>query len=366
MVQASLFAFYFLTPRFHRSAPIRFLAAAFLVMATIKADQIYQMLGGLERAPEFGFLLSPFQWLMTPLLYLYVRAKTTSAKALAWQDAVHLIPFFLTTIYYSASFFVLGVAEKQQLLAGGWLATPINRFVIPLLGDGTQIAYLAAALRLMNRYGLNLKDWFSSVEKRELRWLKRILIIWIGVFIVHLLYVVLPLIGGWPHLSLIGLDMLNIVHFLMVNVMALAAITDYFEMPYYDDCLPSLPKNYKSSTLAVEERQALFSRLEHMMSTSHPYLDGDLTLKSLAHMLACTPRELSETINAQANRNFFDYINSHRVKAAKQMLVQNKATRVIDVANASGFNSKSVFNQAFKRHVGQTPTSFRARHTTKN
>lgn len=362
MVQAILFAFYFMTPRFHRSAPIRLLAAALLVMAAIKADQVYQMLGGLTLAPEFGFILSPFQWLMTPLLFLFVRAKTDREFALTGRDAIHLVPFLLVLLYYTSSYFVLGTAEKQALLADGWLRTVPNRILIPLLGDVTQLAYLLAALRLMNQYGVALKEWFSSVEKREMRWLKRILLIWVGVFIVHFFYVALRAAGGPVPFSLQVLDTMNVIHFVMVNVMALAAVADYFETPSAPGEISVLQKDYKAPALTQAERSLMFEKLQQVMQADRPYLDRDLTLKSLAGRMALTPRELSETINAEAGRNFFDYINNYRIRAAEQMLMDDTNIRVIDVAHDCGFNSKSVFNQAFKRHVGQTPTEFRTRH----
>ncbi len=362
MVQASLFALYFMTPRFRQSASIRLLAAALLVMATIKADQVYQMLGGLTSAPEFGFVLSPFQWLMTPLLFLFVRAKTDRDFSLKPQDALHLLPFLLVLLYYTSNYFVLGTAEKQTLLADGWLRTVPNRILIPLSGDLTQLAYLLAALRLMNQYGVALKDWFSSVEKREMRWLKRILFIWVGVFIVHFFYVLVQATGGPVPFSLQVLDAMNVIHFLMVNVMALAAIADYFETQSAPDEPIVLQKDYKAPALSQTERSLMFEKLEQVMQADHPYLESDLTLKSLASRVALTPRELSETINAEARRNFFDYINSYRIRAAEQILMDDNDTRIIDVAHDCGFNSKSVFNQAFKRQVGQTPSEFRTRH----
>ncbi len=363
-MQAILFALYFLTPRFQRSLSIRLLAVALLVMGTIKADQLYQMLGGFTFASEYGFLLLPFQWLMTPLLYFFVRSKTLPGFAFTRNDALHLLPFLAITLYYTSEYFLLSSAEKQSLLASGWLGLPVNRVFIPLMGDMTQLAYLWAALRLMNRFGVELKHWFSSVEKRELRWLRRIILIWVGIFFVHLFYVLVPAFGGRVPNALLVLDVMNIIHFLMVNVMALAAITDHFEASAGAENAVPMRQGYVAPALEPEDREKLFSRLEQFMTENHPYLDNDLTLKTLAEQLALTPRELSEVINAQAGRNFFDYVNRYRVDAAKQMLRQQPDARILDVAHACGFNSKSVFNEAFKRHAKLTPSAFRAAKTT--
>ena len=365
MVQACLFSFYFLTPRFRHSLSIRLLAAALLVMATVKADQLYQMLGGLQLAPEYGFLLSPFQWLMAPLLYFFVRSKTIPGFSFSGKDTLHLIPFVVIGVFYTVEFFTLTTAEKQALLASGWLKTIPNRVIIPLVGDLTQLAYLLAALGLMNRFGIYLKDWFSSIEKREMRWLKRIILIWIGVFLLHLFYVLVQVFDGRLPFALQVLDTMNVIHFLMVNVMALAAITDYFEASRQSENSDTPPQEYKAPSLPAGEREALFERLETFMQEDQPFLENDLTLRMLADRLALTPRELSETINKQSGRNFFDYINRYRIEAAQQKLRTDVTARILDVALDSGFNSKSVFNEAFKRHSGETPSAYRARHSAR-
>ena len=51
-------------------------------------------------------------------------------------------------------------------------------------------------------------------------------------------------------------------------------------------------------------------------------------------------------------------MNQYRINFAKEALVQTKKT-VLEVAMSAGFNYKSAFYTAFKKHVGQTPSAFR-------
>jgi AraC-like DNA-binding protein len=105
-------------------------------------------------------------------------------------------------------------------------------------------------------------------------------------------------------------------------------------------------------------------RLRRFMATEKPYLEPDLTLAGLATALSLPARQLSRLINRTFRQNFSDFINSYRVDEAKSRLLgsTSRGESVLDLLYAVGFNSKSSFNAAFKRHTGLTPTEYRKRH----
>jgi AraC-like DNA-binding protein len=80
--------------------------------------------------------------------------------------------------------------------------------------------------------------------------------------------------------------------------------------------------------------------------------------------MAGIPRgDLSTAINASGERNFYDYINSYRLARVKKLLIDNPDMSVIEAAFICGFNSKSTFNDAFKRDTGLTPSEYRRRRS---
>jgi len=353
-----MFALFLLTARFRKLPESAFLIIALMVMASVKLDQLYQMLGGWTAAPQYGFALAPLQWLMTPSLYFFVRAKTTASFKMRARDSLHLLPFLASALYFSAVYYSLPVAEKTELLQSGWLSSAGNRIVIPIAGDIFQLAYLYAALRLLRDHGMRLKDWFSSVEKREFRWLKRILMLWGAIFLLHLALVTLAALGTRLSNVLVILDVMNMMHLAIAIALPASAISDYFERESTPEITAFKPR---SKQLTQEERQEFFSNLTTFMISEKPYLHADLSLKSLADALAMTPRELSEVINTEGGKNFFEFINGYRVTEAQKTLEKRPEMRVLDVAFVSGFNSKSAFNDAFKKRVGMAPSSYRNR-----
>lgn len=339
------------------------IAAVLLIMATIKIDEVYQMSGGLQHSPAYAFVFSPLQWLMAPLLYLYVRAVTGATKGLRVRDSIHGVPFLLVTAFYMTTFYLLPVAEKQALLESGWLQTPLHRLALPLLGDAQQIAYIGAALVALKRYGLRLKDLFANLEAVEKSWLRRLLLLWVTIFTLHFAWVLarfftVPAVVNWA--TLIVMDVLHLLLSLaFVGYAQMEAFRDSGRIKGIEE-----PRSARGNLqLPDRERAAAFERLQQYFEAEAPYLNPGISLAGLADALALTPRELSEVINREAGRNFFDYVNAHRIEAGKRLLAENPTMTVIEVAYACGFNSKSAFNDSFKKHTGLTPTAFRKQTT---
>jgi len=96
------------------------------------------------------------------------------------------------------------------------------------------------------------------------------------------------------------------------------------------------------------------------MEDEKPYLDNRLSLKQLAELIDLTTNHLSQIINEKLNKNFFDFINEYRIKEVKQNLSNPKLQHytLLAIAFQSGFNSKSSFNDIFKKNTGLTPSEY--------
>ena len=72
------------------------------------------------------------------------------------------------------------------------------------------------------------------------------------------------------------------------------------------------------------------------------------------------PRWLSQIINEELNKNFYDLVNYYRIEEAKKLLVSVNGERtILDIAYDVGFNTKSSFNRAFKKQTRMTPSQFK-------
>lgn len=96
------------------------------------------------------------------------------------------------------------------------------------------------------------------------------------------------------------------------------------------------------------------------MEQEAPYLDPDLSLRSLADQLAMHPNQLSWLLNECLGKNFNQFVNNYRIEAFKRLALDpaNAHLTVLGLAYESGFNSKTVFNTYFKKETGLTPKQF--------
>ena len=58
---------------------------------------------------------------------------------------------------------------------------------------------------------------------------------------------------------------------------------------------------------------------------------------------------------------FSDYINAYRVSEVKELVnkPENKSYTLLSIAYDAGFNSKSSFNRAVKKHLGVSPSELK-------
>jgi AraC-like DNA-binding protein len=77
---------------------------------------------------------------------------------------------------------------------------------------------------------------------------------------------------------------------------------------------------------------------------------------------------VSQIINSEFGKNFYDFVNYYRVEECKKMLADNSysSKTILEIAYECGFNSKSVFNNSFKKLTGKTPSDYKRDICTKN
>jgi len=124
----------------------------------------------------------------------------------------------------------------------------------------------------------------------------------------------------------------------------------------------SEPDDESSSKPSLSpNQQAQIEALQQLMQSQEPFLDPTLNIQQLADLLNIPAKELSQLINVHMGQNFFNLINNYRIKKAQEILrdPNKQAVTVLEILYEVGFNSKSSFNTAFKKHAGTTPTQYR-------
>lgn len=131
-----------------------------------------------------------------------------------------------------------------------------------------------------------------------------------------------------------------------------------------DNAVADASPELNVGTHSDSQQKELVERLVQFMEENKPYLESHITVERLANKLNVSPKLLSSTINSQLHVNFFELIGNYRVAEAKKRLVDSELRQkpISEIMKSCGFNSKSVFNQAFKKSVGVTPSHYRQQH----
>jgi AraC-like DNA-binding protein len=114
------------------------------------------------------------------------------------------------------------------------------------------------------------------------------------------------------------------------------------------------PQYFDSQT-----KTKLLENIVQYMEDEQPYLESELTLDALAKYTNLSSHHLSEILNQQANKNFYQFVNEYRIKTVCSQISSNPKERLFDLALSAGFSSKSTFNAVFKQFKGMTPSQYR-------
>lgn len=114
------------------------------------------------------------------------------------------------------------------------------------------------------------------------------------------------------------------------------------------------------------KQQEQFKKIDTHIRSNNKFLKSKYTLQNLSKETNIGISTLSLIINSYAQRSFTDYINEMRIEQAKHLLIDPSYIEytITSIGLESGFNSKSTFYTAFKKHTGCTPSQFKKQKTT--
>ncbi len=107
----------------------------------------------------------------------------------------------------------------------------------------------------------------------------------------------------------------------------------------------------------IEQRRRLYLQARVVIARHYR---GPLTLDAVARALASSPRQLTRAFAQFGEASFHEELSKRRLNVAAQLLIEQPAIPVRDVARLVGFRQASHFARAFRGRYGLTPAAFRA------
>ena len=105
----------------------------------------------------------------------------------------------------------------------------------------------------------------------------------------------------------------------------------------------------------------LMAEMERLIGEKKLFLRKDLRVADIAQEMATNETYVSLLINNLSGDNFSTLIGGYRVRHAQQLMREHPEMVHADVAEASGFASRTAFLRTFKALTGLTPTEWKRR-----
>jgi AraC-like DNA-binding protein len=289
-----------------------------------------------------------------PSLYFYIRRINGGPNPFAellnylhWLPAIlielMLLPYFSMTLAEKIAFFEYRTSSVYGwMIWYTWAGFHVHVMVYILLCQ--------PHLRVFQR---RVGDRTSDVSGLNFRWLQ----LFCFGFIVQILAERVP-----PALEITSTtlsDTAGMAVYLFIIILTYSALGQS-RLQFVNAVQPAAGSGkYYRSGLRDHRAQYYLDKLSRLMATERCYLDGDLSLKSLADRVGISAHHLSQILNEKLDKSFYDYLNEQRVEHARELLLKDPRRPIIDIALESGYNNKNSFYNAFKRHTGMTPSDYR-------
>ena len=128
------------------------------------------------------------------------------------------------------------------------------------------------------------------------------------------------------------------------------------------DNLPKIQPNgkYITSPLSTGQLEQGKQALLDLMQREKPYLNPELKISNLAIALKMPSHHLSQILNEHLGTGFYEFVNTYRVRAAQEMLRNDRFAHysIVAVGMDCGFANKTSFNRVFKKMTSQTPSEY--------
>lgn len=287
-----------------------------------------------------------------PALYFYTKCITNTKFEFKKKHYLHFVPLVLEFIFYRTPIYRIGSDGLYLDELPSYTYVYLTQQWIGVLSI---MIYSLMALTILIKYQNQLKQYYSKIENRSLKWLQAPILIYAGhQFLWNML----------TEIDRFAFDTRLREYYFLPNFVILAIVTCWIGFKGYvqkeRDIVHVKPIPKKSKIEIKEKDEVFLSKLKALMETEMPYLNPDLNLSMLAESLNMKPKQLSAKINHNCEQNFYDLVNSYRVQAFKKRLQSDDRDKLSLLGHAyeCGFYSKSTFNHVFKKMTQLTPSEY--------
>lgn len=284
-------------------------------------------------------LSTPLSLAGGPLIFFYVMYKTKK-KFTDAMVAVHFIPLAIFSVLFVAGLIYFQIKNDSSLYNWYYRYKGLFAFV-------SVLGYCIYLLIYLEK---------SSKKIKKMQWFK----IPLWLMIIPPIAVVIPYI-----LLKRESEIFRYVNLVSIFFILMLIIGHYYKKQrkkaLKDNIVYGSNKPvYKKSGLTSDNSNIIIEEILKMMEEKKMFLNPDLKLEELAIKMGVPKHHITEALNVNLNKTFYQLINEYRVAAVKEK-IKNSSSKdnLLFLAYDCGFNSKTTFFKYFKMIEGLTPSQYR-------
>ncbi len=346
-------------------------AYVILVMLDCSSEFLLQT-GYIIYVPHLLYINEPLNMLVGLTIYLYARGQEFQSLKTGKFDLYLFTPFVLSLLTYIPFYFLSAEEKIIEFQQFGELDADIENFVWEwIFLVIVNFSFLAAALLRFRNYNEKIKTLYSDIQKRGFHLTQVLIKLCMTVYILELISVYLSYYELPFNIELYNVyDIIQLVILILIGYDALksykhsASIKKEWEKIHLEsggNIVDAI--KYARSNLTQEQSDEIKLKIESYMEEHEPYLHSQLRIKDLADQTEISSHQISQVLNESFQQNFYEFVNTYRVKKAKTLLEdpKNESLTFSAIGFDAGFNSKTTFYNAFKKVTGTTPAQYKSR-----
>lgn len=105
--------------------------------------------------------------------------------------------------------------------------------------------------------------------------------------------------------------------------------------------------------------EQMLNQIDRLMKEEKLYAEQDLKLEDIANGTGLSRHEVSQVLNEIYIHGYAHYVKELRINEAKHLIATRPDLSLEGIGYESGFKSKSVFFESFRKMVGSTPAAYK-------
>jgi AraC-like DNA-binding protein len=296
-----------------------------------------------------------------PTAFLYLQSRLNSRWRFRWTDLKYYSLYIVFFVYH------LTIAIQGKDYARWWWFDVNNRFNIDALFSFCNLILFAFFLKKLDTSFKAYQTWsanrFSNLSLLSVSWIRNFLIAYFIFLLVDGGLTILKLTIGpqydkmwWAYLANLALTYYISIYGLYTR----PPLDIQFDLSKTILNEAPTPKTQTDASTPDTDIQLWKEKIKTHIESTQAFINPELRLSEIATHLSINVSQLSTLINACFGQNFNDLINSYRIEAFIQKVKagQLSTQTIMGLAYDSGFNAKTTFNRAFKKHTGSSPSAY--------